>query len=351
MSSINFATKEISVKVVFYGPGLGGKTTTLQAIWNSIKPERRPQMVSLATDIDRTIFFDFLPVNAYKIGEFVVRLQLYTVPGQVFYNSTRKLVLNGVDGVVFVADSQPGALDDNRESLLNLGDNLQELGMSLGRVPYVIQFNKRDLAGVLSIEALNHELNREEVPHYATTALTGDGVGEVLRGISRLVISDLNTKGVGKRLIKPEGAPAKEAAPPPWPKDASSSIAAAMQYASVPETTASPVFVPPASGVPFAGLSFAGLWPTPTLRARCQEIEQAIGAGDHAAAVLAASQLALEATGSEATGEPALEMLLRGVAPTKFLRFRELVHRARGGESVTQAEALFALHAVNELVC
>lgn len=340
MSSINFATKEISVKVVFYGPGLGGKTTTLQAIWNSIKPERRPQMVSLATDIDRTIFFDFLPVNAYKIGEFVVRLQLYTVPGQVFYNSTRKLVLNGVDGVVFVADSQPDAQDDNRESLLNLGDNLQELGMSLGRVPYVIQYNKRDLQGVLSVDELNQELNREQVPHYATTAINGEGVGDVLRGISRLVISDLNTKGVGKRLIKKDEPPADKApaVPPPWPSDANSSITAAMQHAQVAATAAT-------------GISFAVLWPTPTLQTRCEEIENAIGKADYTAAVLAASQLALEATGSEATGDPALEMLLRGVSPTKFLRFRELVRTARGSQSITLAEALFALHVINELVC
>src|SRR5882757_8534599 len=139
MSSINFATKEISVKIVFYGPGLCGKTTTLQAIYQSIRPEKRPQMVSLATDVDRTIYFDFLPVNAYKIGDFIVRLQLYTVPGQVFYNSTRKLVLNGVDGVVFVADSQGAALDDNKESIANLGENLRELGMAIERVPYVMQ--------------------------------------------------------------------------------------------------------------------------------------------------------------------------------------------------------------------
>lgn len=168
MSSINFATKEISVKIVFYGPGLCGKTTTLQSIYQAIKPERRPQMVSLATDVDRTIYFDFLPVNAYKIGDFIVRLQLYTVPGQVFYNSTRKLVLNGVDGVVFVADSQAAALDDNKESLMNLAENLRELGMSIERVPYVLQYNKRDLPNVMSVEELNKELNQAGAPSFST---------------------------------------------------------------------------------------------------------------------------------------------------------------------------------------
>ena len=125
MSSINFAAKEISVKVVYYGPGLCGKTTTLQYIYSTIGQEKRPKMVSLATDVDRTIFFDFLPVNAYKIRDFLVRLQLYTVPGQVFYNSTRKLVLNGADGVIFVADSQAQAMDSNMESYQNLEDNLK----------------------------------------------------------------------------------------------------------------------------------------------------------------------------------------------------------------------------------
>ncbi|MEK7705037.1 MAG: hypothetical protein AAB426_08770, partial [Myxococcota bacterium] len=127
MSSINFHTKEISVKVVYYGPGLCGKTTSLQMVYNSLPPTQRPKLVSLATEVDRTIFFDFLPVTAYRIRDFSVRLQLYTVPGQVFYNATRKLVLNGVDGLVFVADSQRAMRDSNLESLQNLDDNLAEI--------------------------------------------------------------------------------------------------------------------------------------------------------------------------------------------------------------------------------
>ncbi len=333
MSSINFATKEISVKIVFYGPGLGGKTTTLQAIWNSIKPDRRPQMVSLATDIDRTIFFDFLPVNAYKIGEFVVRLQLYTVPGQVFYNSTRKLVLSGVDGVVFVADSQPAALDDNRESLQNLADNLNELGMSLGRVPYVIQFNKRDLDGISSIEDLQTQLNTEQVPHYATVALNGEGVGDVLRGISRLVISDLNNKGVGKKLMQPLAEPGAAAAPVVAPAVRASSMEAALAQATTQ-----------------GAVSFASMWPTAKLQTACQTIEATVVSGQFSRAVQEAWALGLEATGTAQNAEPGLEMLLRGVTPQKYLRFRELVQRARAGEQLQQNDALFALHTVIELV-
>ncbi len=135
MSSINFHTKEISVKIVYYGPGLCGKTTSLQTIYNSLPRDKRPQLVSLQTEVDRTIFFDFLPVTAYRIRDFLVRLQLYTVPGQVFYNATRKLVLNGVDGVVFVVDSQRAMRDSNLESLQNLEDNLAELGLDITRVP------------------------------------------------------------------------------------------------------------------------------------------------------------------------------------------------------------------------
>jgi signal recognition particle receptor subunit beta len=346
VSSINFATKEISVKIVFYGPGLCGKTTTLQAIYQSIKPERRPQMVSLATDVDRTIYFDFLPVNAYKIGDFIVRLQLYTVPGQVFYNSTRKLVLNGVDGVVFVADSQGAAMDDNRESLTNLGENLRELGMSIDRVPYVLQYNKRDLPGVLSTEELNAALNQAGAPSFSTVAITGEGVQEVLKTISRIVINDLTTKGVAKKVL-PQTQPPPPITPAPRTGPATDLEAAINQAA--PGSTVGPPIV---RKVAPQAVSYAALWPTPDLRARCREVEAALLKGDYADAISSSWVLCVEATrpGVEAVHDPALEMLLRGVPGPRFVRYRELVKRARAGESVTLSDALFALHVAVELV-
>lgn len=358
MSSINFATKEISVKIVFYGPGLGGKTTTLQSIYQSIKPERRPQMVSLATDVDRTIYFDFLPVNAYKIGDFIVRLQLYTVPGQVFYNSTRKLVLNGVDGVVFVADSQGAALDDNKESITNLAENLRELGMAIDRVPYVLQYNKRDLPNVMSVEELNKELNQAGVPSFSTVALTGEGVGEVLKTISRLVISDLTNKGVGKKVLgdqKPSSPlPPTVVKPPPPAAGAASDLEAAFNQAA-PGSVVAPVAQNRAAARPLpSSLSFSALWPTPELRSRCREIEGALLKGDYSEAITLSWALCMEATrptsADPGAHDPALEMLLRGVPGPRFVRYRELVQRARGGESVTLSDALFALHVAVELV-
>ncbi|MCC6806735.1 MAG: hypothetical protein IT381_04885 [Deltaproteobacteria bacterium] len=358
MSSINFATKEISVKIVFYGPGLCGKTTTLQSIYQSIKPERRPQMVSLATDVDRTIYFDFLPVNAYKIGDFIVRLQLYTVPGQVFYNSTRKLVLNGVDGVVFVADSQAQALDDNKESLTNLAENLRELGMAIERVPYVLQYNKRDLPGVMSLEELNKELNQAGVPSFSTVALTGEGVQEVLKSISRTVISDLTSKGVGKKTMPTDPAsrpPPPQPAQAPLPSSApgpATDLEAAINQAA-PGSTVAPQNRTAARPMP-GSLSFSALWPTPELRARCREIEAAVMKGDYREAISSSAVLCSDATrpyGADAsTHDPALEMLLRGVPGPRFVRYRELVQRARAGESVTLSDALFALHIAVELV-
>lgn len=381
MSSINFATKEISVKIVFYGPGLCGKTTTLQSIYNSIKPERRPQMVSLATDVDRTIYFDFLPVNAYKIGDFIVRLQLYTVPGQVFYNSTRKLVLNGVDGVVFVADSQPEALDDDKESFQNLLENLRELGLGIERVPYVMQYNKRDLPNVLPVEVLERELNALGAPSFQTIALSGEGVSEVLKTIARLVITDLTSKGVGKKVLSPapEAPPANDwgtgkRAPTtpskpehrdPATESAPGSLEAAISMAtpggaSLPKV--SPAVAAAAEPKPrpaATALSFSALWPTAEQRARCRDIEAAIGKGDYRDAVMSTWALCIDATrplgASDAetqapAHDPALEMLLRGVPGPRFVRYRELVARARTGDSVTLSDALFAMHVALELV-
>ncbi|MDR1760744.1 MAG: GTPase [Fibrobacter sp.] len=194
MSSINFATREISCKVVYYGPGLSGKTTNLQVIHQKMPQDKRTDMVSLATEGDRTLFFDFLPLNLGDIKGFKTRFQLYTVPGQVYYNSTRKLVLRGVDGIVFVADSQASRQAENHESLQNLRQNLSEYGMDLDEIPFVIQYNKRDMANVLSLDDLNRDLNPNKVPSFPATAHNGKGVVTTLKAIAMQVIEKFNVK-------------------------------------------------------------------------------------------------------------------------------------------------------------
>src|SRR5919197_2053005 len=223
--------REIAVKVVFYGPGLSGKTTTLRKIYESVRPANRGEMMSLATEGDRTLFFDFLPVKVERVGDFAVRLALYTVPGQVFYNATRKLVLQGADGVVFVADSQPEATTSNRESLRNLEENLQELGIRLREFPLVLQYNKRDLPSALPVPELHAALNSQQAPEFETCATSGRGVLDTLKAITRLVIKDLQKKRVvptppAKRLA--DAPPADDRAsrgleagrPPPRPATA-----------------------------------------------------------------------------------------------------------------------------------
>ena len=194
MSSINFATREISCKVVYYGPGLSGKTTNLQVIHQKMPQDKRTDMVSLATEGDRTLFFDFLPLNLGDIKGFKTRFQLYTVPGQVYYNSTRKLVLRGVDGIVFVADSQRSRQAENLESLQNLRQNLQDYGMDLDDMPFVLQYNKRDMDNVFTLDELNAELNPRNVPFFPATAHNGKGVATTLKTIAMLVIEKFNVK-------------------------------------------------------------------------------------------------------------------------------------------------------------
>jgi len=193
MPTINRAFKEISCKIVYYGPGLGGKTTNLQVVHKQIPTKHRGELVSLATEQDRTLFFDFLPLDLGEVKGFKTKFQLYTVPGQVFYNATRKLVLRGVDGVVFVADSQSDRMEDNIDSLNNLNENLQEYGLDIDSVPIVLQYNKRDLPNILSVADMNRGMN--PTGKYATTeAVACDGVGvkETLKAISGMVLTRLN---------------------------------------------------------------------------------------------------------------------------------------------------------------
>ncbi|HEX8435781.1 GTP-binding protein [Archangium sp.] len=199
MSSVNLVAREVAVKIVFYGPGLSGKTTSLRKVYETVRPAHRGEMMSIATEGDRTLFFDFLPVKVERVNDCTVRLALYTVPGQVFYNATRKLVLQGADGVVFVADSQPEMMDANRESLANLEENLLEQGVRLERFPLVFQWNKRDLPKALPVADLRAALNPRNVPDFETEALSGHGVLDALKAITRLVIQDLRVK----RIVPP----------------------------------------------------------------------------------------------------------------------------------------------------
>jgi mutual gliding-motility protein MglA len=193
MSLVNFTAREITCKIVYYGPGRSGKTTNLQYVYGRVPEARRGRMVSLATQTDRTLFFDFLPLDLGTISGFTTRLQLYTVPGQVYYQATRKLVLQGADGVVFVADSQARQLEENIESLQDLHANLGNHGMDPRTVPLVLQYNKQDLPRdmILSVDDLDEALNFRGVPRFAADALHGVGVFETLRGIAELVLKRL----------------------------------------------------------------------------------------------------------------------------------------------------------------
>lgn len=191
MSFINYASREINCKIVYYGPGLCGKTTNLQYVYQKTAPEAKGKMISLATEAERTLFFDFLPLALGEIRGFKVRFHLYTVPGQVFYDASRKLILKGVDGVVFVADSQEERLDANIESLENLRFNLEEQGMQLDELPFVIQYNKRDLPNVSSVEELRGLLNPGGVPEFEGCATTGQGIFETLKAVAKLILVDL----------------------------------------------------------------------------------------------------------------------------------------------------------------
>ncbi len=194
MSAINYASKEIYFKIVYYGPGMGGKTSNLQYIHKTIPRDNKGNLVSLATDTDRTLFFDFLPLDAVKIQGFTTKFQLYTVPGQVHYNATRKLVLRGVDGVVFVADSQWDKMKENIESFRNLQENLQDYNYNLDDMPYVLQYNKRDLEGIAPVEYMDFLLNRRQqrVPSFTSVATEGQGVFDTLNKVSKLVLHKLS---------------------------------------------------------------------------------------------------------------------------------------------------------------
>lgn len=194
MTFINYSAREINIKLVYYGPGLGGKTTNLQWIYNKTDPESKGKMISLATETDRTLFFDFLPLDLGTVKGFKTRFHLYTVPGQVFYDASRKLILKGADGVAFVSDSQEARMEANIESLKNLEKNLKEQGYDLKTIPYVLQFNKRDLPSAVPVEEMYRLLNYKGEPTFEAIATRGIGVFETLKAIAKLVLMDLRKK-------------------------------------------------------------------------------------------------------------------------------------------------------------
>ena len=204
MVQINFALKEVNCKVVYYGPGLSGKTTNLEVVHSKAPKTNVGELTSIATEGDRTLFFDFLPLSLGSVAGMTTKFQIYTVPGQVYYNSTRKLVLQGADGIVFVADSRRGKMDENLESLANLEENLLEYGMDIETIPLVLQYNKRDLPDVYSNEELDEKLNKYNSPTFEAVAVTGEGVFPTMKKLSQMVLESLNRQQAPASVRKKE---------------------------------------------------------------------------------------------------------------------------------------------------
>jgi len=270
MVQINFALREVNVKIVYYGPGRSGKTTNLEIIHAKAPKGSIGEMMSIATETDRTLFFDFLPLDLGKVAGMNTKFQLYTVPGQVYYKATRKLVLQGADGVVFVADSQVDMLDENQQSLEDLEENLRENGLDINSLPLIIQWNKRDLENIMSVEDLNAKLNRWNAPNFEASAINGNGVFPTLKGLASLVIQKLNrehgydkdrsselpaVKDAAKPPPPPAPAPAAAAADPAKKKAAAQMLAAELAGTPPPAPAAAPsrpAAPPPAAPPPAA---------------------------------------------------------------------------------------------------
>lgn len=207
MVQINFALKEVNCKVVYYGPGMSGKTTNLEIVHEKAPEEHKGDLTSISTDGDRTLFFDFMPLDLGKIAGMQTKFQLYTVPGQVYYNSTRKLVLQGVDGVIFVATSDPDLMEENIESYENLIENLTEYGKDIADLPHVIQYNKRDLPNAMAVEDIDRVMNRFGVPTFEAVANTGEGVFPTLKTLAGMVLESINKSEKSSRAASKPGAP------------------------------------------------------------------------------------------------------------------------------------------------
>jgi len=326
VSTVNPLSREISAKIVYYGPGLSGKTTTLQQIHARVRPESRGELISLSTEGDRTLFFDFLPLRIEQVRGLALRLQLYTVPGQVFYDATRKLVLNGADGVVFVADSQPLAVDSNEESIANLEENLGEHGVELRRFPFVIQYNKRDLATALPVRELRGRLNAYRAPEFETVAREGEGVMAALKEITRLVVQDLKAR-------QPRVTPPAAVLSGDRGSELEDRISAAADGSR-----------PAGGGDPAApaGVSFTRLFPSSA--AGLGATEAAIRARTFAVAVRAAAEAVADLLDAlpVADARGAARAALLGLDGREFLRLGRLAQKPDA--AVTEQDALFALY-------
>jgi len=361
VSSVNLYAKEISVKIVYYGPGLGGKTSSLQHIHQTMRADARGQLVSLSTGVDRTLYFDFLPIKLPKLRGFTVRVQLYTVPGQVHYNSTRKLVLTGADGVVFVADSQEARREANIESLTNLRENLEEQGSQLDAIPYLIQYNKRDLPNCMSILSMEQDLNPRRMPFFETCATSGRGVFEALKSITTLVLSDLRRRGIWRNhapAVEPDAQLMElrdESSEPSARRSTTeSSISASLQ--ALTERAAEealpslrPLQPETAPAAPQAnmydGEGLSSILPAGPARESVVRVEYLLQRHDYAGAVNIAARVFADAAQSTATvgnEGPALYALMLGLAGDRYLRFKAVVDRASSSSS-TSADAAFAL--------
>jgi len=387
MASVNPHTRELVFKLVFYGPGLGGKTTTLQYIHAATKAEHRGKMVSLATPTDRTLYFDFLPIRVPRVRGMAVRLQLFTVPGQVYYAATRKLVLSGADGVVFVADSQSGRTDTNQEALDDLHANLAEHNRTLEEVPHTFHWNKRDLSDMVAIEELERRFNKLGAPSLGTVATKGEGVFEGLERITRLVLksyendpkvrieaSAVPEQGIAQALRDMEvqsgvEAPTKISAVVP---ESGGREDAEISRPHVESPHPPPAFSTPTTGSkppsargegksesarPAAGaFSMADLWPEGD-RESVRQAEAMIAARDSVNAILACDVLVTRVLASaaglvgtlDAPRDPAVVALLLGLDGSRYLHFRTAVRAARHREAVTMRDAFdgftFALEA------
>lgn len=395
MASVNPLSRELVFKIVYYGPGLGGKTTTLEHIHATAKPEHRGKLVSLATPVDRTLYFDFLPVRLPPMRGMHVRLQLFTVPGQVYFNATRKLVLTGADGIVFVSDSQFVRADANLESLENLRENLHDQGRDLEQIPLIFQHNKRDLPDVLPLEELNSMLNLYGAPSLATCATSGEGVYESLEKISEQVLTafqDRLPESIDGRALAsfaavegglvnalrsatqrvdppPEVVVAHIRAPnsypsfPPEPRLSEPPPALIPRPATLPGIEVGAEGAPPPPPAPSVaepplvraesasstGVSFAAIWPE-SERDTVHDVEEAISKGRYWRAIeLCEALVSRVLTGAaglfgthEAPRDPAIVPMFLGLDGRRYLVFRSIVRDARGDGLITAREALAA---------
>lgn len=370
MSVVNPLARELSAKIVFYGPGLSGKTSSLAAIHAVLQPSSRGELVSLETEGDRTLFFDFLPLRLPKIGGLNLRLQLYTVPGQVFYAATRQLVLEGADGVVFVADSQHAAHERNLESLDDLKVNLQRWGRSLQQTPHIFQYNKRDLPDILDVAQLSRELNEHDVPEFETCASTGQGLKEALKTMIRLVADSLAEKQASSRQRGPlNRQPMSTTSLEQEREDqdmasqvteAIASLDSSLRAPAVPsflgdftspvsfrdeaeETTKRDHELKTIQAPAHPAFSLASLWDTPKL---IRSIEEDIRTGQFAEAVHRAasgvSEILDGLLGPHIEEGSAARALLLGLDGREYIELRRLA--SRPASAITQNEALFALY-------